>query len=68
MKETKEKSTFLSKMVKGTVLVVTGFVILPKIIEKVSRATYRTSLKNEEIDFDNMGPEIVKKEEKEGDN
>lgn len=43
----------------GVALTVAGFIVIPPLIEKCSNKMYKCSLKNEEIDFDNMGPEIV---------
>ena len=44
-------------------LTVIGFLIIPAFIRKFSNKFYKSSLKNEEIDFENLGPEIVKKDE-----
>ncbi len=41
---------------------VIGFLVIPPLIKKYGNKIYRSSLKNEVIDFDNMGPEIVKKD------
>lgn len=51
----------------GAALTVAGFVLIPPLLQKYSNKVYKTSLKRENIDFDNMGPEIIpyvqKKEE-----
>lgn len=51
--------------VGGTALAVVGFVVIPPLMKNYGRKFYKTSLKNENIDFDNMGPEIAEKETKE---
>lgn len=38
---------------------VVGFIVIPPLIDKCAKKVYKTSLKNEEIDFDDMGPEIL---------
>lgn len=49
-------------IVVGAALTVIGFIMIPSRIDKYGNKLYKASLKTEEIDFDNMGPEIVKKE------
>ena len=55
----------------GIVLTVVGFIVIPPLLDKYANKAYKFSLKKEEIDFDNMGPEIVpskaKEDEKNGD-
>ena len=46
-------------------LTIVGFIVIPPLIKKCSNKVYKASLKKEKIDFDNMGPEIVKKESEE---
>ena len=46
----------------AVVLVILGFLFVPKIINKFSNRIYK-KMDKEEIDFDNLGPEIVKKDE-----
>lgn len=46
-------------------LMVVGFMVIPPLIDKCSKKLYKASLKNEEIDFDDMGPEIIPKDEEE---
>ena len=43
-------------------LTVVGFIVIPPLINKCANKVYKASLKNEEIDFDNMGPEIIPKD------
>lgn len=45
----------------GAILTVAGFLCIPPLMRKYSNKVYKTSLKKECIDFDNMGPEIVPK-------
>lgn len=40
-------------------LTVVGFVVIPPLIDKYANKVYKASLKKEDIDFDNMGPEII---------
>lgn len=63
------KSCGLSKFlmfVGGATLMVAGFIVIPPLMEKYSNRMYKSSLKKEEIDFDNMGPEIVPHEKTKG--
>lgn len=48
-------------IIGSAVLAVVGFIVVPKLVKKYGNRVYKESLKKEEIDFDNMGPEIVKK-------
>ncbi|MBR0399806.1 MAG: hypothetical protein IJH95_03190 [Mogibacterium sp.] len=41
---------------------VIGFLVIPPLMKKYSNKLYKSSLKKDDIDFDKMGPEIVKKE------
>lgn len=55
----------------GIVLTAVGFIVIPHLLDKYANKAYKFSLKKEEIDFNNMGPEIVpskaKEDEKNGD-
>ncbi len=64
MKKEKKKSK-LGIIIGGVVLTAGGLIIIPPLIEKCSNKMYKTSIKNNPIDFDNLGPEIVPAEEKE---
>lgn len=44
---------------------VIGFLVIPPLMKKYGNKLYKSSLKKDEIDYENMGPEIVKKEKKE---
>lgn len=48
-------------------LTVMGFAIIPSAINKYSSKIYKSYIKKDTIDFDNLGPKIVKKN-KEGGN
>ena len=50
----------------GIALTVAGFIIIPPMIDKYGNKIYKASLKKDDIDFDNIGPEKIKKESKEG--
>lgn len=54
-------------VVGGVALTAVGFIVIPPLLEKHSAKMYKSSLKQDEIDFDNLGPEIVpiKKSEEE---
>ena len=49
----------------GIVLTAVGFIVIPSLLDKYANKAYKFSLKKEETDFDNMGPEIVPSKEKE---
>lgn len=64
MKEKKKMGT-LEKfliVVGGVALTAVGFAVIPPLVEQYSNKLYKATLKTDEIDFDNMGPEIVPKE------
>ena len=44
-------------------LAAVGFIVIPPLMKKYSNKLYKKSLKEDEIDFDNLGPEIVRKDE-----
>lgn len=48
----------------GAVSVATvGFIVIPPMIEKYGRKLYKSSLDTNTINFDELGPEIIKKDE-----
>lgn len=53
-------------VVAGAALTVAGFVVIPPLVKKYSNKVYKKSLNIEDIDFDNMGPEIVPNKDTEG--
>ncbi len=59
-----EKKSKLGIIIGGVALTAAGLIIIPPIIAKYSNKMYKSSLKNNPIDFDNLGPEIVPTEEK----
>lgn len=60
----KEKKKNRALWVVGSiVLTVVGFIVIPPIIDKVSTKAYKLSVQSEEIDIENLEPEIVKKSE-----
>lgn len=61
MKEEKKKDRYgkFIWFVVGSALTFAGFLIIPPLIKKYGNKTYKKSLSTEEIDFDDMGPEIV---------
>lgn len=48
------------------VLMAVGFLAIPPLMEKYSNKIYKFSLKKDNIDFENIGPEVVNKEESKG--
>ena len=63
MKEPKNKKTpKVLYFVGGIAITATGFIVIPPLIKKYSNKVYKESLADDVIDFDNMGPEIIKKE------
>ena len=40
---------------------IVGFLVMPQIMKKCGSKLYKYSLKKDKIDYENMGPEIVKK-------
>jgi hypothetical protein len=63
MKKTniKQKERRIFIVTVGFLLTVIGFLIIPDLIKKYSNKRYKRTIKSEEIDFDNMGPEIIQK-------
>lgn len=62
MKKNQKKNSRCGKVawfVAGSVLTVVSFVAIPPLIKKYGNKAYKKSLDAEDIDFDNMGPEIV---------
>lgn len=62
-KQNKQKKVML--IAGGIVLTVIGFAVIPPLLDKYSNKAYKSFLKKEEIDFDNMGPKIVPSKDKE---
>ena len=62
-----EDRTFLW-VIGAILLTVVGFIAIPPLMKKVERKIYKRSLKRDYVDYDNLGPEIVKTEKKAGDN
>lgn len=48
-------------IVGGILLTAIGFMVIPPLMKKYSNKLYKSRTKSDDIDFDNMGPEIVKK-------
>lgn len=58
-KKKKDKSGKIVWFAIGSVLTVAGFLIIPPLIQKYGNKAYKKSLDTDDIDFDDMGPEIV---------
>ena len=43
-------------------MTVIGFLLIPPLMKKCSNKIYKSSLKKDRIDFENMGPEVLKVE------
>lgn len=48
-------------IIGGIAITAIAFVVVPPIINTISRKLYRAQSSTKDIDFDNLGPEIVKK-------
>lgn len=59
MKDKKNRCSKVAWLVAGSVLIVAGLIFIPPLIQKYGNKAYKKSLKNDEIDFDGMEPEIV---------
>ena len=65
MKEKKERCEVMTWIVLGSVLTVAGILVIPSLVKKYGTKLYKKSLQTDEIDFDEMGPEIVPFEQEE---
>lgn len=65
MKEKKERCEVMTWIVLGSVLTVAGILVIPPLVKKYGTKLYKKSLQTDEIDFDEMGPEIVPFEQEE---
>lgn len=55
----KSKSRKAMIIAGGVALTIAGFIVIPPLLDKYANKAYKSSLRKEKIDFDNMGPEIV---------
>lgn len=64
----KKKSTAkrVLTVVGGIALTIVGFMVIPSLIQKYGNKLAKRSYENDEIDFESMGPEIVRKEHEDG--
>ena len=65
MKEKKERCEVMTWIVLGSVLTVAGILVIPPLVKKYGTKLYKKSLQTDEIDLDEMGPEIVPFEQEE---
>lgn len=49
-------------IVGGVLITAAGFMVMPLILKKYGSVLYKKLTQNEEVDFENMGPEITQKE------
>ena len=62
MKKEGKKSTLKRTVLAvagGVALTAAGLIVIPPLVAKYANKSYKSSLENESIDFDDMGPEIV---------
>lgn len=59
----KDEKVFWGYLFFSILFFVIGCLVLPSLIGKCGTKLYRYSLKRKKTDFDNQGPEIVKKGE-----
>lgn len=59
----KKKTSKVICFVGGAILTAAGFILISPLIKDYSNKTYKISVSNENIDFDNIGPEIIKKKD-----
>ena len=52
----------LAMMAGGVALTAVSFVVVPPILNRLSRKVYKASVDTSDIDFEDMGPEIVRKD------
>ena len=64
-KEKNERCEVMTWIVIGSVLTVAGILVIPPLVKKYGTKLYKKSLQTDEIDFDEMGPEIVPFEQEE---
>jgi flagellar basal body-associated protein FliL len=63
--EKKEKKNKIPKallIVGGAALTVAGFIIVPPLYNKLTNKAVKKASSTDDIDFDNLGPEIVQKD------
>ncbi len=48
----------------GILITVAGFVVVPSLSRTCSNKLYKMSIKKDKIDIENLGPEIVRKDDK----
>ncbi len=53
------KSNKIVKFIFWLAIVIVGIIVISPLIDKLSSKLYKSSLENEDLDFDDMGPEIV---------
>ena len=65
MKSKKKAGEKIIFIATSLAITVAGFIFIPPLIQKYGNKIYKASLKNDEIYFDDIGPEIVPHNEKE---
>lgn len=64
MKMKRSESKKFKMFIGVTALTVSGFILIPPLMKKYTNMMYKKSLKNDEIDFNSMEPEIIPYDEK----
>jgi len=62
----KKLSSKLWWLVGSVTLTIVGFIIVPPLITIVSNKVYKMMTSTDKIDFENLGPEIVKEDDGKG--
>lgn len=65
MKAKKKRSSKVWLFVGGAAVTATGFIVIPPLIKKYTNKVAKHNSSTENIDFDNLGPEIVRKNDDE---
>lgn len=61
----KKRSSKVWLFVGGAAVTATGFIVIPPLIKKYTNKVAKHNSSTENIDFDNLGPEIVRKNDDE---
>lgn len=63
----KKKHKKVCLFLLGSTLTISGMIIIPPLIKKIGSKVYKQNIRNDEIDFENMGPVIETYDENEED-
>ena len=65
-KEDDKKESKIWWLVGGVVVTTVGFIVIPPLYRKLTNKVAKMSSSTKDIDFNNLGPEIVKNDKHEG--